>query len=36
MGKYGYEIINVLITDIRPERSVMEAMRPGSETVGGG
>eukprot|EP00435_Cladocopium_sp_Y103_P011258 s3545_g2.t3 len=26
MGKYGYDIINVLITDIRPERSVMDAM----------
>ena len=22
MGKYGYEILNVLITDVRPERSV--------------
>lgn len=30
MGKYGYDIINVLITDIRPERSVMDAMRPSS------
>ncbi|CAJ1331637.1 unnamed protein product, partial [Effrenium voratum] len=26
MGKYGYEILNVLITDVRPERSVMDAM----------
>jgi hypothetical protein len=29
MGKYGYDIINVLITDIRPERSVMDAMHLG-------
>jgi len=26
MGKYGFDILNVLITDIRPERSVMDAM----------
>ncbi|CAJ1429242.1 unnamed protein product [Effrenium voratum] len=26
MGKYGYEILNVLITDVRPERSVLDAM----------
>ena len=26
MGQYGYEIVNVLITDIRPEASVLAAM----------
>ena len=26
MGQYGYDIINVLITDIQPERSVLDAM----------
>ena len=26
MGQYGYEILNVLITDIRPEKSVLDAM----------
>ena len=26
MGRYGYEIINVLVTDIRPEKSVLKAM----------
>ena len=24
MGQYGYDIINVLITDIQPERSVLD------------
>ena len=26
MGQYGYDMINVLITDIQPERSVLDAM----------
>ena len=26
MGQYGYEIVNVLITDIHPEQSVLNAM----------
>eukprot|EP00913_Durusdinium_trenchii_P007759 g7286.t1 len=26
MGRYGYDILNVLITDIQPERSVLDAM----------
>ncbi|CAE7202298.1 HIRL2, partial [Symbiodinium sp. CCMP2592] len=26
MGQYGYDILNVLITDIRPEKSVLDAM----------
>jgi len=26
MGKYGYDILNVLITDLRPEQSVLRAM----------
>ena len=34
MGKYGYDIINVLITDIRPERSVMDAMHLGGTDWG--
>jgi len=26
LGHYGYEIINVLVTDLRPEKSVLDAM----------